>query len=81
MLIVSDAGPFTWQDFLDAIHPDPTFSDIPKGNPGSGKSTTHPVLLDTTKVRTVLGLKFRMISETAKDSVRSLLEREKVLGW
>lgn len=75
------SGPFTWQDFVDAIHPDPTFSTVPKGTPGSGKSATHPVLLDTTKAKTILGLKFREINETAKDSVRSLLEREKALGW
>jgi len=75
------SGPFTWQDFLDAIHTDPAFSSLPKGTPGSGKDATHPILLDTTKAQKVLGLKFRGLGETAKDTVRSLLDRENTLGW
>jgi hypothetical protein len=39
------------------------------------------VLLDTTMARTILGLTFKELDETAKDTARSLLEREKALGW
>jgi len=74
-------GPYTWQDFLDAIHTDPTFSSLPKGTPGSGKNVMHPILMDTTKAQTILGLKYRGLGESAKDTVRSLLEREKSSGW
>ena len=56
-------------------------SALPKGTPGAGKGVTHPVLLDTTKARTILGLTFKEIGETAKDTARSLMEREKALGW
>ena len=78
-------GPFTFQDVLDAIHAaptsDPALSALPKGTPGAGKDVTHPVLLDTTQARTVLGLEFKGLNEVAKDTSRSLLEREKALSW
>ena len=82
---VSFSGPFTFQGVLDEIHTesasDPLLLSIPKGTAGAGKNVTHPVLIDTTKARTVLGMKFMEISETAKDTARSLLEREKSCGW
>ncbi|KAF8526820.1 hypothetical protein JB92DRAFT_3108057 [Gautieria morchelliformis] len=79
------SGPYTNQGIIDAVH-DGTASDavlaaLPKGTPGAGNNAVHPVLLDTTKARTVLGMKFRQLSETAQDTARSLLANEKVFGW
>jgi len=71
--VSSYPGPFTWQDILDAIHPDSAFSGLAKGMPGSGKNVTHPILLDTTKTRMILGLEFRELDETAKDSAKDCM--------
>ncbi|KAF8580286.1 D-lactaldehyde dehydrogenase [Ramaria rubella] len=81
---IISSGPYTWQDFLDSIHSgarDRGLLDIPTGTPGAGKNVTHPILLDTTQVRTILKLEFRGMEEMAKDTARSLLEREKSQEW
>ncbi|KAF8526812.1 hypothetical protein JB92DRAFT_3225130 [Gautieria morchelliformis] len=56
---------------------DAVLAALPKGTPGAGKDGAHPVLLDTTKARTALGMKFRQLSEIAQDTARSLLANEK----
>ncbi|KAF8531160.1 hypothetical protein JB92DRAFT_2825304 [Gautieria morchelliformis] len=79
------SGPYTNQGIIDAVHDgtasDAVLSALPKGTPGSGKEGVHPVLFDTTKARTVLGMKFRQLSETAQDTARSSLANEKSFGW
>jgi hypothetical protein len=49
----------------------------PRGVPGAGKNTVHPVLIDSTRAREVLGLKFRTHTETFVDMLESFREK----GW
>ncbi|KZT38290.1 NAD(P)-binding protein [Sistotremastrum suecicum HHB10207 ss-3] len=73
---ITSAGPYTWQDWLDALA-DSGLPDIPKGVPGGSKGITHPTGYDSTLAKTILGLKFHTMEETAKDAVVSIRER----GW
>ncbi|KZT38287.1 NAD(P)-binding protein [Sistotremastrum suecicum HHB10207 ss-3] len=73
---ITSAEPYTWQDFLDALSAS-GLPNIPKGVPGGGKGVKHPILYDSSSAKTVLGLTFHGIVETAKDTVVSVRER----GW
>jgi len=72
---VASAGPFTWQDFLDALN-EAGVSDIPKGNPGTGKDAAHTTLSGEKAVR-VLGHRYKTVGECAKDTVDAIRSR----GW
>ncbi|KAF8526806.1 hypothetical protein JB92DRAFT_2826436 [Gautieria morchelliformis] len=89
---VDDRDVATAHGIIDAIHggtaSDAVLSALPKGTPGARKDGVYPVLLHTTKARTVLGTTFRELSETAQDTARSLLANERssslrqfVIGW
>ncbi|KAG2365175.1 hypothetical protein BDR07DRAFT_1399625 [Suillus spraguei] len=75
--IIVSAGLWKWQDFIDAanaISPPPKLATgaLPKGNPGAGTehpSTVHLVYYDTAKAARILGIKYRTIAETAKDTL------------
>jgi len=77
-------GPFAFRGVLDEIHTEsasnPLLLSIPRGTPGAGKNVTYPVLIDTVKTPTILRMKFMELSETAKDTARGWLEREKSCG-
>ena len=49
----------------------------PRGEKGEGKKVVHRVLLDTSRARDVLGVKFRSMTETFSDC----LEDFKKKGW
>jgi len=75
--IIVSAGLWKWQDFIDAanaISPPPklTTGGLPKGNPGAGTghpSTVHLLYYDTAKAARILGLKYRTIAETTRDTL------------
>ncbi|KIJ56201.1 hypothetical protein M422DRAFT_219369 [Sphaerobolus stellatus SS14] len=73
------AGSFATQDLLDAIHAkgDPALASVPKGQPGSGKDAVHPILMDASKSKNVLGLKYKTLEECATDTAKNLLGK----GW
>ncbi|KAI5993189.1 hypothetical protein EDC04DRAFT_2910899 [Pisolithus marmoratus] len=82
--IIISSGLFKWQDFIDAanaLSPPPQLSKpIPKGQPGSGTGhpdTVHLVIFDTSKSDRVLGLKYRTIETTTKDTFADYQAR----GW
>lgn len=54
----------------------PEFS-VPIGTPGASKSSPYKRRYDSTKVRSVLGMKFRDMPITAKDT----FEDYKARGW
>jgi len=66
---------FTWQDFLDGLN-DAGVPDIRKGIPGAGKNTPHNAQSGEKSIR-VLGIKYKTIGESAKDTVEALRSR----GW
>ncbi|KAJ7436322.1 D-lactaldehyde dehydrogenase [Mycena latifolia] len=73
--ILVSAGPFVWQDWLDAVADSPKFQ---KGVPGAGKDAVHKIRLDTSKSRRVLGMeKYRGMEETARDTIEDWAAR----GW
>ncbi|KAG1855935.1 hypothetical protein F4604DRAFT_1799314 [Suillus subluteus] len=60
--IIVSAGLWKWQDF----------SGLPKGNPGAGTghpSTVHLCNYDTAKAARILGVKYRTIAETTRDTL------------
>ncbi|KAG1731354.1 uncharacterized protein EDB91DRAFT_1154692 [Suillus paluster] len=75
--IIISAGNWKWQDFIDAanaISPPPKLATggLPKGNPGAGTghpSTVHLLYYETAKAARILGLKYRTITETTKDTL------------
>lgn len=69
-------------DAANAISPPPTLKTggLPKGNPGAGTghpNTVHLLYYDTTKAARILGLKYRTIAETTRDT----LEDYQAKGW
>ncbi|KAJ7483557.1 hypothetical protein FB451DRAFT_1234962 [Mycena latifolia] len=65
--IIISAGPFIWQDCLDAAPDSPKYQ---KGVPGAGKNAVHQVRLDASKSARVLGMTtYRKLEETVKDTV------------
>jgi nucleoside-diphosphate-sugar epimerase len=59
---------------VDALHASTSFSDVPKGQPGAGKSIKANVF-SAAKAEKVLGIKFKTLEETAADTLRALRER------
>jgi len=75
----ASAGPYTWQDFLDALN-EAGVPDIPKGVPGAGKGALHNAQSGG-KAERVLGIKFKTIAESAKDTVEAIRNRSKNERW
>ncbi|KAL5521236.1 hypothetical protein ACEPAG_9159 [Sanghuangporus baumii] len=73
---ILSSGMFIWQDWFDAAN-QLGISDIPKGTPGAGKNYPFVFRYDTTKAQNVLGIKFRDILTTTKDTVEDFKKR----GW
>ncbi|KAJ7477408.1 D-lactaldehyde dehydrogenase [Mycena latifolia] len=73
--IIVSAGPFVWQDWLDAA---PDSTKYQKGVPGAGKGTVHQIQYDASKAARVLGIsKYRSMEETARDTAADWEAR----GW
>ncbi|KAJ7657253.1 hypothetical protein DFH06DRAFT_1197770 [Mycena polygramma] len=74
--IIVSAGPYVWQDWLDAAPESPKYQ---KGMaPGAGKDAVHHIVYDASKSATVLGMEaYRSIAETARDTVADWEAR----GW
>ncbi|KAJ7162469.1 hypothetical protein C8R46DRAFT_348925 [Mycena filopes] len=72
--ILVSAGPYVWQDFLDAAPDSPRFQ---KGVPGSGKDAVHEIRYDASKSGRVLGVVYRSMEDTARDTVADWEKR----GW
>ncbi|KAJ7864416.1 hypothetical protein B0H14DRAFT_2348539, partial [Mycena olivaceomarginata] len=72
--IIIDAGPFVWQNWLDAVPNSPKFQ---KGACGAGKDAVHRIRYDPSKSARVLGMSHRSIEETARDIVADWEAR----GW
>ncbi|EUC59855.1 NADPH-dependent aldehyde reductase [Rhizoctonia solani AG-3 Rhs1AP] len=70
--IISSA-PFCWQDALDALD---LPAGLPRGTPGSGKGLDH-IIFSNSKVKRLLGINFKGLKETVRDTVESLQKR----GW
>lgn len=69
-------------DAANAISPPPKLAtgSLPKGNPGAGTghpTTVHVLFYDTSKAARILGLKYRTIAETTKDT----LDDYETKGW
>ncbi|KAG8702659.1 methylglyoxal reductase (NADPH-dependent) gre2 [Ceratobasidium sp. 395] len=64
-------GTLCWQDALDVLPP-----PHPRGTPGAGKSLTHNIF-DASKARKVLGINFKGLEESVKDTELGLRKR----GW
>ncbi|KAK0448418.1 D-lactaldehyde dehydrogenase [Desarmillaria tabescens] len=79
--IIVSAGPYVWQDWLDAansLSPSPIPSHhLPMGVPGAGVGASYLMSYRTEKQATILGINFRTKAETARD-VLTDFER---LGW
>ncbi|KAJ7079901.1 hypothetical protein C8R44DRAFT_824555 [Mycena epipterygia] len=73
--IIVSAGPFIWQDWLDAAPDVPRFQ---KGAPGAGKNAVHQIRYDASKSARVLGItSYREMADTARDTVADWESR----GW
>lgn len=68
---ITSSGPYCWQDVLDVLPP-----PHPRGTPGSGKSLIHSVF-NAERARKVLGIDFKKLEETVKDTEEGLRKR----GW
>ncbi|KAF9232841.1 hypothetical protein BU15DRAFT_67092 [Melanogaster broomeanus] len=78
---IVSAGLWKWQDFIDAandLNPPPKLSTtLPVGVRGAGKTAKHVMDYSTAKADRVLGLKYRSIAETTKDTLADYEAR----GW
>ncbi|KAJ7439754.1 NAD(P)-binding protein [Mycena latifolia] len=75
--IIVSAGPFFWQDCLDAA---PDSSKYQKGDPGATKDAVQPIRYDASKAARVLGMTgtaYRALEETVRDTVADWEAR----GW
>ncbi|KAJ7270256.1 D-lactaldehyde dehydrogenase [Mycena rebaudengoi] len=72
--IILTAGAFVWQEWLDAA---PVSPKLQKGVPGSAKDIVYPARYDTAKAARVLGMTYRSMEETARDTVKDWEAR----GW
>ncbi|KAJ7230087.1 hypothetical protein GGX14DRAFT_409928 [Mycena pura] len=72
--IIVSAGPYVWQDWLDAAPDSPKFQ---KGVPGSSKGIVYQLQYDARKSVRVLGMTYRTMQETARDTVADWEAR----GW
>ncbi|KAG8747006.1 methylglyoxal reductase (NADPH-dependent) gre2 [Ceratobasidium sp. 414] len=68
---ITAGGALCWQDALDVLPP-----PHPRGTPGAGKSLTHSVF-DASKARKVLGIEFKGLEESVRDTELGLRKR----GW
>ncbi|KDQ65079.1 hypothetical protein JAAARDRAFT_247410 [Jaapia argillacea MUCL 33604] len=80
---IVSGGPFKWQDFVDAANSitPAIYTDLPKGNPGSGSAapdTVHLINYDVSKARRVLGLDKYI---TQEECTRACLEDFKSRGF
>ncbi|KAK2467483.1 hypothetical protein APHAL10511_000338 [Amanita phalloides] len=85
-IIVSTEGSSTMQDWVDlanSLSPSPipshapgTAKALPIGNPGAGK-VVRKRILDTSKEKRILGLKYRSMEECARDTLADYERR----GW
>jgi len=76
---IASAGPFTWQEILDALHQNPDIiPKVTKGKPGNGKKPlSEQTYASGEKATKVLGIKFKTLNESLRDTVKALQER----GW
>lgn len=76
---IASAGPFTWQEGLDALHQDPdVIPKVTKGKPGNGKKPLSELTYASgEKATKVLGIKFKTLNESLRDTVKALSDR----GW
>ncbi|KAF8209093.1 hypothetical protein K438DRAFT_2012400 [Mycena galopus ATCC 62051] len=72
--IIICAGAFVWQDWLDAAPDSPKYE---KGVSGSGKDVVHQIRYDASKSVRVLGMKYRTMLETARETAADWEAR----GW
>ncbi|EIW85968.1 D-lactaldehyde dehydrogenase [Coniophora puteana RWD-64-598 SS2] len=82
--IIVSSSVYKWQDFIDAankVSPPPKLSQkLAVGNPGAGSAnpnTVHMISFDTSKAKSILGLKYRTIDETTRDTLADFEAR----GW
>ncbi|KAF8545719.1 NAD(P)-binding protein [Imleria badia] len=79
--IIVSGGLWKWQDFIDAandLNPPPKLSTtLPVGVRGAGKTAKHLTIYNTAKADRILGLKYRTIAETTKDTLADYEAR----GW
>jgi len=72
------SGMFVWQDWFDTVNslgiPGVT---APNETPGSGKTTAFRYTLTTARAQEILGIKFRDMAVTAKDTILNFREK----GW
>lgn len=68
---ITAGGAYSWQDVIDILPP-----PHPRGTPGAGKSLTHSKF-SAEKARKVLGIDFKKLDETVKDTEEGLRKR----GW
>ncbi|KAJ7869111.1 D-lactaldehyde dehydrogenase [Mycena olivaceomarginata] len=64
--IIVSAGAYVWQEWLDAA---PRSSKYQKGIPGAAKGVVHQIEYDVRKSVRVLGMAYRGMEETARDTV------------
>ncbi|KAG9310433.1 hypothetical protein JVU11DRAFT_9573 [Chiua virens] len=78
---IVSAGLWKWQDFIDAandLNPPPKLSTaLPVGVRGAGKLAKHLTIYNTAKADRILGLKYRTVAETTKDTFADYETR----GW
>ncbi|KAJ7103957.1 hypothetical protein B0H15DRAFT_766839 [Mycena belliarum] len=72
--IIVSAGPYVWQDWLDAAPDAPKYQ---KGVPGAGKDAVHQLRYDASKSERVLGMTYYTMAETARDAAADWEAR----GW
>ncbi|KAF7376961.1 Ketoreductase azaE [Mycena sanguinolenta] len=72
--IIVNAGPFVWQDWLDAA---PDSLKLQKGVPGGGKDAVHLIRYNTDKAARLLEMEYHTMEETARDRVADWEAR----GW
>lgn len=74
---IVSAGSFCFQDFLDVAAK--SYPDVvkDKGVPGAGNGITYPVQYTTKKEQGVLGIKYKTIEETTRDTIEDFKKR----GW
>ncbi|KAG6864909.1 hypothetical protein C0991_006438 [Blastosporella zonata] len=76
--IIISAGPYVWQDWLDAANSLPSLHrKLTVGYPGAGAAAKPPVSYDTSKAARILGLKYHTKEEVAQAMLVDFEER----GW
>ncbi|EJD07758.1 NAD-binding protein [Fomitiporia mediterranea MF3/22] len=67
---------FIWQNWFDAAN-SLGLPDVPQGTPGAGKDFKYKFVYDSSRAKNVLGIQFRDIKTTTKDTVEDFKKR----GW